>query len=237
LFIASTHNFAQFYIGPHVGFKASGLKGALKQTENGQVITGSVADAGKTGFNVGIAVGYQILPPTVLDGWYKLDLNVDVSYSSFGYLEEGFNSVVGSGKFSASGLDGGTTTVFSIDLMPIHRLSFPNFKLLSPYAGLGLGLNIMSTSDIEVNPPSQRGTVTGKGDFKLGLLIFYGVVFQISDNIKPFFQFKHLVPFGSETEFTSTYQSAQGGGSFNEIFSIQDVPGYFNLTAGVRFSF
>ncbi len=236
LFVFTFSNvFAQFYLGPYIGFKASGLKGVIKVTENGQVSTGNVADGGSTGLSAGVTVGYQVLPPDVLNGLYKLDLDIDASYSSFSYLENGWNSSQGAGSFAANGFSGGTTTVFSIDIMPIHRLNFRSFQLLSPFLGLGLGLNIMSTSDITVGPPSQNGTITGVGDFKLGLLVFYGTVIRASNLIQPFIMFKHYIPFGSETQFTNSYQSAQGGGSESLQVSIQDVPGYFNLVAGVRF--
>ncbi len=226
--------FAQFYLGPYIGFKASGLKGTLKVTSGGQVYTGNVADAGSTGFNVGVTVGYQILPPDVLNGWYKLDMDIDASYSSFSYLENGYNSSQGAGKFSAVGFSDGGTMVISIDIMPIHRLNIPSFKLLSPFIGLGLGLNIMSTGDVTVGPPSQNGTLTGYGEFKIGLLVYYGTVFRLTDMIQPFIQFKHYVPFGSETQFTESYQASGGGGSQTYALSISDVPGYFSLVAGVR---
>jgi hypothetical protein len=117
--------------------------------------------------------------------------------------------------------------------MPIHRLNFPKFHLLSPYAGLGLGLNIMSTKDITSGPPNINGTLTGNGEFKIGLLVFYGTLIRISDVVEPYIQFKHLIPFGSETQFTQDAQVA-GGATDKEAFSIQDVPSYFNMTAGVR---
>jgi hypothetical protein len=226
---------AQFYIGPFVGFKASGLKGVLKQTSNGQVATGAVADGGSTGFNAGISVGYQVLPPDVLDGLYKLDINIEASYSSFSYLEEGFNSSQGAGRFAALGFDGGGTTVIAIDVLPLHRLNFSSFRLLSPFIGLGVGFNIMSTSDIDVGPPSPNGVITSQGDFKIGLIVTYGTIIRASSVIQPYFQIKHMIPFGSETEFTESFQSAGGGGSQSFILAIQDVPGYFNMVAGVRF--
>lgn len=237
LLISSMAVNAQFYVGPFVGFKSSGLKGTLKLSSGGNISTGSVADGGSTGFNAGLCVGYQILPGGALGGWYKLEINIDGSYSSFAYLENGYNSSQGAGKFSAIGFSGGKTTVISIDVMPIHRLNIPSFSLLSPFLGLGLGLNIMSTADVTVGPPSQNGTVSGKSDFQLGLLVFYGTLIRVTSHIQPFIQFKHLVPFGSETEFTEAYQSAAGGGSQNYVLSVQDVPGYFNLVGGVRFTF
>lgn len=229
----SSFSFAQYYIGAGVGFKASGLKGVIKLTSNGQVATGNVADAGKTGFNVGITTGYGVPIVSI----YKIDFDLDVSYSSFGYLEQGYNSSEGAGRFAANGLGGGTTNVFSFDILPLHRLVFPSFRVLSPFLGLGLGINWMPTSDVTVNPPSQNGTITGVSSVKIGLLVSYGVIFQVTDLVQPFLQFKHFIPFGSETQFTDQYQAAGGGGSASYQLSIQDVPGYFNMQAGCRFSF
>lgn len=228
---------AQFYFGANLGFRAYALKGAYKVTQQGnQTFVGNVADAGKTGFNFGVTAGYQVLPASVAGGWYKLDVNLDATYTSVAMLEKGFDNVNGSGQFAASGLSGGSTSIFSFDIMPIHRLSFPSFKLLSPYAGLGLGINVMSTKDITVAPPSTPGTLTGNSETKMGLLIFYGVVFRATDMIQPFLQFKHLIPFGDLTEFTQSYQATggQAGGTQTLIFAIQDVPSYFNISGGVR---
>jgi hypothetical protein len=224
---------AQFYTGAFVGFKSSGLKGVIKETTAGGTQTGNVVDAGKSGFNFGVCVGFQILPSTVAGGWYKLDLNLDASYTSIAYFEAGWDAQFGSGSFAANGLSGGSTTIIALDIMPIHRLNIPKFQLLSPYAGLGLGVNIMSTKDITTAPPLANGTLTGNSEVKLGLLVFYGTLIRISDVVQPYIQFKHLIPFGSETQFTQDFQAA-GGGTAKEAFSIQDVPSYFNITAGVR---
>ncbi|TAK59816.1 MAG: hypothetical protein EPO24_07325 [Bacteroidetes bacterium] len=242
LLLAVTANllYSQFYIGPHVGFKSSGLKGAYKLTTQGAgTQTGNVVDAGKTGFNFGLQTGYQVFPPEFAGGWYKLDINLDASYSSFAYFEEAYNSQFGAGKFGADGLSGGSTMIISLDVMPIHRLTMPNFTLLSPYAGIGLGMNIMSTKDISVGPPNQPGTLTGAGEFKIGLLVFYGCTIQASDMIQPYLQLKHYVPFGSDTKFTNEAQGqiVAGGGTTKYETAIQDVPGYFGLSAGVRFVF
>jgi hypothetical protein len=228
---------AQFYLGPYVGFKTSGLKGAMKISENGQVQVGNVADAGSTGFNAGITVGYQVIPADVTGGLYKLDIALDASWLSVSYLENGWNSISGSGNFTAIGLEGGKTNMFSFDLMPIHRFNFNNF-ILSPYVGLGFGVNLLLTSDITTGPPNfNTGTLAGTSEVKMGLLVFYGTVFNVSSVVKPFIQFKHVIPFGDETQLTDNWQSDQGGGSENLALSIADVPGYFNLAAGVRFSF
>jgi hypothetical protein len=225
---------AQFYASPTLGFRVSGLKGVLKLTTQQGTQTGNVVDAGKTGFTFGLSTGYQIFPKNFAGGYYKLDLNLDISYTSLGYFEGAYNSQFGAGKFSADGLNGGSTTIFGIDIMPIHRLTFPSFKLLSPYAGLGFSLNMMSTKDITF----QNGVLTGNGDFKAGLLVFYGCVLQATDLIAPYIQFKHMIPFGSETQLTQSVQvTAQGGGTSGYAYSVADVPGFFSITAGVRFNF
>lgn len=233
-FLAST-SYAQFYIGAFGGLKSSGLKGAIKEATGGQVTVGSIADAGITSFSVGITTGYQVLPASVSD-LYKLDVNLDASYSSFSYFEAGYNSVNGDGKFSAAGLSDGSTTVFSFDIMPIHRFNFSNF-ILSPFAGLGFGINLLMTSDTKIGPPSQTGTLTGTSQMNLGLLVFYGTIFNASSTFKPYVQFKHLIPFGDQVEFTENYQAGGGGGSQSYVLSISDVPNYFNFVAGVRFVF
>ncbi len=230
---------AQFYTGAFLGFNASGLKGTFKQTTQGGTTTGNVADGGSTTFSFGINAGYQIMPANTAGGWYKLDLNLDASYQTFSYYENGFNSANGAGNFSAKGLSGGGTSIIALDIMPIHRLTFPKFKLLSPYAGLGLSLDILSTHDVTIGPPSGNGTLTGSGSFKIGLIVFYGVVIRASDMFQPYLQFKHMIPFGSETQFTQAQQltGGQAGGSqTNQIF-IEDSPGHFSLTGGVRINF
>lgn len=227
---------AQIFFGGHLGFRSYGLKGAYKvATANGTSV-GNVVDAGKTGFTVGIEGGYQILPEDVAGGWYKLDLGLEVDYTSAAFLEAGYNSQNGAGKFAADGLSKGSTSIFSFDIMPAHRLVIPRFHLLSPYAGLGLSINFMSTGDLTVDNQAQNlhGTLTGNSETKLGLLVFYGVNLQATDMIHPYLQFKHMIPFGSETQFTQSFQPTGGGGASNTVFSVQDVPGYFGITAGVR---
>jgi hypothetical protein len=231
---------AQAYTGAFIGFNSSGLKGAFKTTQQGGgTVVGNVADAGATSFTFGVTGGYQILPATVAGGWYKLDLNIDASYASFSYLENGFNSNNGAGKFAADGASGGGTSIIAIDIMPINRLVFPHFKLLSPYLGIGLGIDIMNTKDVAVGPPSTTGTITGNSELKMGLLVFYGVVIHASDLVQPYLQFKHMIPFGSETQFSQSYQAAggQAGGTQTFQWSIQDVPGHFLITAGARICF
>lgn len=235
LLFSSNNLFAQFYIGPYVGFKASGLKGAGKVSVNGQVTVSPVADAGSTGFTAGVTTGYQVIPPNVTGGLYKLDLDLNVSWASFSYFENGYNSINGSGSFSADGLSGGTTNMIAIDIMPMHRFNFKNF-ILSPYAGLGFAINLLLNGDVSVSQNGVSGTFTGHSDTQVGLLVFYGTLFNVSNTIKPFIQFVHLVPFGSETQFTDNLSIAQGGGSENYVFSISDVPGYFSIVGGVRFA-
>lgn len=231
---------SQVYFGPFIGFNASGLKGTWKTTnQGGGTTTGNVADGGATAFTFGINGGYQIFPSNFAGGWYKLDLNLDASYTTFPYLENSFNSNNGAGKFAAGGLGGGGTSIIALDIMPINRLTFPKFKLLSPFIGIGLSIDIMNTHDVTVGPPNpSSGTLTGNAELKMGLLVFYGVVIRASDLIQPYLQFKHMIPFGSLTQFTNTYNSTggQGGGSQTVQWAVQDVPGHFSLTAGVRFT-
>lgn len=222
---------AQPFVGGFLGFKASGLKGVIKQTTAGGTGTGNVVDAGKTGFTFGVMGGYQVFPPSIAGGWYKLDLALEASFTSLAYFEAGYNAQFGNGAFAADGLSGGSTRVISFDIMPIHRLNIPKFHLLSPYAGLGMSLNMMSTSDIT----ASNATLTGNGEMKVGLLIFYGTLLRFNDAIQPYLEFRHMVPFGSETQFTQTLQAQ--GQSASDVFSIQDVPGYFSITGGVRINF
>ena len=104
----------------------------------------------------------------------------------------------------------------------------PAFNLLEPYAGAGLSFDIMSTSDLGYGPPgsSSSGTVTGKGQFKLGLIIAYGVILHVTPILSPYIQLKHLIPFGSETQLTDDPRWT---------VIVKDVPSYFSLNAGVRF--
>ena len=238
-FVIVDSTIAQPYSGAFFGFKSSGLKGVFKQTTQEGTATGNVVDAGGTSITFGFSGGYQIFPNDFAGGWYKLDLHLDASYAWYSYIENAYDKQVGDGRFSANGLSGGTTSIISLDIMPMHRLNFPKFKLLSPFIGLGLGLNIMTTGDITVNPPSGNGTLTGVGDFKVGLLIFYGTLVRFNDFWQPYLQFKHMIPFGSETQFTESFQASggQGGGTIKYAWSVQDVPGFFSITAGVRFNF
>lgn len=230
-------SYAQFFVGPFAGFKSSSLKGAVKLTENGQVQLLNVADAGATAFSAGLTVGYQVIPPGTAGGLYKLDVTIEASWSSFSFFENTWDDLNGSGSFTANGLDGGKTNMFSFGILPIHRFNFKGF-ILSPFAGLGFGLNLLSTSDITTGPPGfNPGTLTGTSEMKMGLLIFYGTIFKVSSTIQPFIQFEHLIPFGDETEFVESWESSQGQGSENLSITIADVPGYFSIAAGVRFSF
>jgi len=71
----------------------------------------------------------------------------------------------------------------------------------------------------------------------MGLIVFYGTVFQVSRLIQPFIEFRHFIPFGDETQVTDSWESSQGLGTEDLAISIADVPGYFHMAAGVRFSF
>jgi len=230
--LSSSLSYSQFYVSPQVGFKSSGLKGVIKLTQPNSVNTGNVAEASKTGFVLGTGVGYTLLS----GGIYTLDMNVDITYASIAYFEEGYNKGIGSGAFAANGLSGGSTTVLSFELLPLHKISIPSFSLLTPFAGVGLGFNYMSTGDIKVTPPSGNGTLTGNSEFKVGLVLTYGAYLNLTSRIEPFVQFKHMIPFGSETVFTQDYQPTSGSSSKAE-YSIADAPGYFSLTAGCRFNF
>ncbi len=242
ILISSTVIHAQFYIGPFVGFKASGLTGAWKGQQNGFFGGGNqIADASSTGLNAGFTAGYQVIPPDVAGGLYKLDLDLDVSWSSFSYYENAYNSMNGTGSFVGQGFTGGGTNVFSFDIMPINRFHFNNF-ILSPFVGIGFGINLLLNSDVTAGAGNigfgGTQTYSGSSDLKMGLLIFYGTLFNVSSVVKPFIQFKHLIPFGSETELTAGSLADNNfgfGGVQNNSQSIADVPGYFNMVAGVRF--
>jgi opacity protein-like surface antigen len=218
---------AQISLAPYVGFKSYGLKGATTSAAGGQIQQLGIFDGGKTSFTFGVGIGHRLLK--VPGGIYELDMQLDVSYASANFAEAGYNSSFGSGKYSADGNSGGSTSNLAFDLMPIHRISIPGFSLLTPYAGVGLGLNYFSTSNISVGPPSSPQTiaVNGTSQFKIGFLIFYGVDLNIVPVIHPFLQFKHYIPFGSEFQLTD--DSKYGS------IVVKDVPGYFNLVAGIRF--
>jgi hypothetical protein len=78
---------AQFYLAPNVGFKSYGLKGATTVAVGGQITPLGIFDGGKTGFNVGVGVGFPILK--IPCGIYQLDMQLDVAYASAGFVEEG----------------------------------------------------------------------------------------------------------------------------------------------------
>ncbi len=230
LLVAVSVSSAQLYVGGSLGFKSFGAKGAVTQTIGGTVTPLGISDAGATGFTFGGLVGYQILPPNVAKGVYKLDLQLEVGLSWASMVEAGYNFSAGPGQFTAQGFSGATTANISFDLMPIHRINIPDFKLISPMAGLGIGLNIFSTSDLKSGPPGSPTptTAAGNSEFTVGLLIFYGAVFNVTPQLQPFIQFKHLIPFASTYTFVSD--------PTNGTLAINDGIGYFNLSGGVRFS-
>ena len=216
---------AQIYVSPNIGLKSYGLKGAATSNVGGTINQLGIFDGGKSAFHFGANVGYNVFQV----GVYNLDAELDLGFSSVGLTEQGYNSARGAGSFAAGGLSGATTTDLSFDLMSIHRISIPNFDLISPFAGIGLAFNMFSTSDLTVGQPSANPsvTVTGTGQFKIGLAISYGVYAKLG-MLSPFIQLKHYIPFGSEFQFTN---------SPNGTIVVQDSPGYFSLAAGVKLSF
>ena len=81
IFFSFSDIFAQFYVGPYVGFESSGLKGAGRVVANGQVTnTNTIADGGSNSFNAGVTVGYQEIPSHLTGGLYKLDPHLDASW-------------------------------------------------------------------------------------------------------------------------------------------------------------
>jgi len=225
---------AQYYVSPQIGFKLYGLNGATTINEAGQLSSGKTTDAGGAAFTVGAGLGYELRFPTPI---YRLDLEANLSWSAINFFENGYDNINGSGSFAAAGLSGGGAEVFSLDLMPIHRFIIPHF-ILSPFAGVGLSLNLFdnTSTTIAASNGTAGGSISGATNFQLGLIIFYGAYFNVLPNIKPFIEFKHLVPFSSTYQLTSTY-SESGVGSESFVDTIQDAPGYFNMSAGVQFNF
>ena len=219
---------AQISLAPFVGFKSYTLKGAATSAAGGQIQQLGIYDAGKTSFTFGAGIGKQLFK--VPGGVYQLDMKLEVSYASANFIEAGYNYASGSGKYSADGNSGGSTSNLGFDLMPVHSFHIPGLSLFSPFGGVGLGLNYFSTSNINVGPPSssQVVAINGTSQFKIGLVIFYGAEMNMLGVISPYIQFKHYVPFGSEFQFTD--DSKYGN------FVIKDVPGYFSLAAGIKLS-
>lgn len=204
------NSFAQIHAGAFLGFKSIGLKNTSPLP---------VTDGSGTVFDFGAFGGYTAINA----GMYNLDLQATVSYASIGFVERGYNSVNGSGKFAANGLTGGTTSIIEVTFLGLNRLSIPSIKLVEPYAGAGLSLDLLSTSDIAF----QGGSAKGNSQLKLGLVIAYGALFHVIPGVTPFIQLKHLIPFGSETRLTDDP---------NNQVTVNDVPGYFALNVGARFS-
>ena len=212
---------AQLIGQAHVGLKFFGIKGATTVTSGGTVSQAGNFDGGKTVFNIAVGGGYTVVPA----GVYNLDVLLDINFATAGFAEQGYNSAFGSGKFSADGLSGATTTILAFDIMPAHRLNVYAIPFLSPWAGVGLSFNMYSTSDLKSGPPSATATLKGNTDFKVGLIIFYGAAYKITDMLQPFLQFKHHIPFSSEMKLTDDP---------NGTYIIKDAPGYFNIEAGMR---
>ncbi|MGD0337992.1 MAG: hypothetical protein ABSB78_04325 [Bacteroidota bacterium] len=214
---------AQFQAGAFLGFKSYGLKAAGTVTSGGNRQVTPVQDAGGTVFNFGGFGGYT----AISEGVYNLDLQLKASYSSIGFLERGYNNIAGAGQFAAQGASGAGTSIFEFDLLGLNRFTFRKFKIIEPYAGIGMSFNIYSTSDLTVSPQGQQSiTRTGNSEFKLGLIITYGTLIRVSPGIAPYIQFSHLLGFGSTTQLTNDTQYT---------YIVNDVPGYFALSAGIRF--
>jgi hypothetical protein len=216
---------AQVHFTGSVGFKSFGLEGAVTASAGGMVQSVGVLDCGKTGFAFGVGGGFTLVPA----GVYQLDMDLEVSMAFANFLEAGYESYWGNGMFAADGYSGGSATIISFDIMPVHRINIPGFSLISPYAGVGLGLNLFSNSDVTFGPPewTRTGTAKGNSEFQVGLLIFYGASFHFVGPIEPFVQLKHYIPFGSEYTFVKDPQTLG-------TWTIKDAPGYFNMSAGVR---
>ncbi len=226
---------AQYYVSPQIGFKVYGLSGATTVNSRGNVSQGGLSDAGGTAFNVGAGFGYELKFPAA--PIYRLDLEGNISWSSINFFQNGFDNNQGAGAFAAGGFSGGGAEIFSLDLMPVHRFIIPGF-FLSPFAGVGLALNLFDNTNTTGGPPDNTAgsVITGSTDFQLGLSIFYGAYLTLLPHIEPFIQFKHLIPFAGTYQLTSN-ASAPGAGSAPYVITIQNAPGYFNLDAGVRFEF
>lgn len=218
---------AQFYFGPMAGFKAYELSGAGQSVRDGDASTWNNFDGGKTVAAFGADIGYQAMPASDGSVQYLLDLNADLMYSSVGFLEQGYNNAAGYDMWSKDIRSGGATTNFAFEILPLHRLQFSEFKILSPYAGLGLGLNYFSTSDVITieDPPTVTG---GHSEFKMGIVLGYGTLVCLSDNIQPFIQFKHYFPFGNSTQLLNDSHAT---------LTVNDVPRFFCITGGIRFNF
>jgi hypothetical protein len=218
-------SFAQIHAGGFLGFKSYGLKGVGSSTSNGQRTLTPLADAGGTVFDFGGFGGYT----AVNIGMYHLDLQFIASFASIGFFERGYNSINGAGSFTANSLTGAKSSMIEFDILGLNRFSFSGLKILEPYAGLGLAFNIMSTSGLTQSLPNTPvATYSGNSELKSGLIIAYGAILKVIPAFSPYLQFSHLIPFGSETQFTNDVK-------YTSI--INDAPGYFSITAGVRFDF
>jgi len=236
--IAFTFGFSnargQIYISPQIGLKVYGLKGASTENSGGQVSQLGVSDAGGSAFSAGAGLGYELKFPTPI---YRLDLEANLAWSSINFFENGYDNIGGSGSFTAAGLSGGTAEIFSLDLMPIHRFVIPDF-FISPFAGVGLALNLFDNTNTTGSAPNYPAgtTFAGSSDFQLGLIFFYGAYLDVLPGLKPFIEFKHMLPFSGQYEMIHNV-SVPGEGSSSDVLTVQDAPGFFNLNAGVRFEF
>lgn len=228
----STMASAQFYMGPHIGFKAFGLEGILQNKSpdaNNQIQTArssNDARASKTTVDFGINLGYQI----VKTSYYGFDLGLDTRLAWANFMEEAYNDVVGSGEYSARGFKGGKTMVLGVDLMPVNRMTFPKLYLLSPYLAVGPSVNIYRTGGIDEPQGNNQPVLklSGKTSAKIGLHVTWGLDLRPTPHVWPYLQFKHMLGFGSEFNFSEDRRSA---------WLIEDAPGMWGMTGGVRFVF
>jgi opacity protein-like surface antigen len=163
---------------------------------------------GTHGNNYGISAGINIYSSA--DKIYNLDLELGFDYY---YRRETEMTTLGSGQIKHKN--------YILDFMPIHRLKFNDF-LLSPF--FGAGISIKWDNATYSLPPEYLGS-TNKliVSSKAGLLLFYGLQFNVSDDIIPYLSCKAFYPFGKEKiEF--------GAGRYEW----HDVPGYNSFSIGAK---
>ena len=71
-----------------------------------------------------------------------------------------------------------------------------------------------------------------EGQEKPDLLVFHGGTFRISEQITSYVQFKHTIPFDSETVLMDGATLDQVG-SVKFVQTVNDVPGYFTIKVGM----
>jgi opacity protein-like surface antigen len=223
LAFAASSVHAQFYLSPNLGFKSYGLQGIGVLTEDGDSERSDrELDAGQTSFDFGTGLGVEI----VHTPYYNFDLGLNVRMGWAKFIENAYNDDNGSGAFAEDGLTGAKTTIIGFDLMPVHRLTFPDFQLLSPFLAVGPSVNLLMTGDLEV--PEEDYTVKGKTEVKFGLHVAWGCEFHATEILRPYFQIDHMVGFGDETK---------GVDDAGNSIAIEDTPGFFGMSAGLKFVF